>query len=151
MKTIFLLFAVCTFSLFSCTIQKNVGKNNDENELEHSNNYGLTSVDAQSLPYGATMFDCIFNFYNQNKNNSVNTTDWTALGPVNHPTGGLRGSGPGRVTFVYLDPYHTNRMFTGSATGGLFISNDMGQNWEQTINNNFGPVIGVSSIVTFPN
>ena len=67
MKTIFLLFTICTISLFSCNIQKSISKINDEKELEESNNYGLTSVDAQSLPYGATMFDCIYNFYNQNK------------------------------------------------------------------------------------
>jgi len=60
--------------------------------------------------------------------------EWEELGPTHIPfnyycTGYNRTKGTGRVFFVEFDPNNSNRVFAGSPSGGLFISENHGASW----------------------
>ncbi|UXI67277.1 VPS10 domain-containing protein [Tahibacter amnicola] len=69
----------------------------------------------------------------------ANVTEiWTALGPG--PSTMLdwtMGKVSGRVTTLAVHPTDENRLFLGTAAGGLWRTTDGGQNW-QSVSDNFG-------------
>lgn len=69
---------------------------------------------------------------------------WREIGPVNTPEGPgpIRLRGTGRLVFIEFDETH-NRIFTGSPVGGLWYTENEGQNW-QNGGTDFLPEIGVS-------
>ena len=48
---------------------------------------------------------------------------WECAGPFNVA---------GRVTALVIHPNHPNRWFAGSATGGVWVSNNSGESWDPT-------------------
>ena len=72
----------------------------------------------------------------QNRTEINNRSVWRELGPTRGPENlGMseylytRIKGTGRLIFVEFDQNKPNRIFTGSPTGGLFISDDLGASW----------------------
>jgi hypothetical protein len=93
-----------------------------------------------------------------NRNNfSAIPWDWDCLGPNEMPQelnpGGKaipayavnRGNGTGRINFLYIDAQNPSRIFACSPTGGLFVSDDSGANW-QVAGTDALPVSGVASV-----
>ncbi len=64
---------------------------------------------------------------------------WQALGP---------GNIGGRVRALAFDPRDARRVFAGTASGGLWVSNDGGDSWEA--NFDFLPNLSISTIVVDP-
>jgi Calx-beta domain-containing protein len=56
---------------------------------------------------------------------------WTAIGPAPLPNGVGSNSGPtsGRVTSIAIDPTNPNKIYLGTAQGGVWRSLDAGVNW----------------------
>lgn len=56
---------------------------------------------------------------------------WTAIGPAPLPNGVGATSGPtsGRVTSIAVDPTNSNKVYLGTAQGGVWRSLDAGNNW----------------------
>ncbi len=69
----------------------------------------------------------------------VQPTQWVALGPSNVG---------GRVRAIAFDPRNANRLFAGTASGGLWISEDGGTTWRAI--NDFLPNLSVTTIVIDP-
>lgn len=65
---------------------------------------------------------------------------WNAIGPDN-------GIG-GRILTLAIDPSNRNRLFAGSASGGIWRSTNGGSSWTNVVTNL--PVLGVSSIIIDP-
>ena len=66
-------------------------------------------------------------------------SQWQALGPSNVG---------GRVRSMAFDPHNANRLLAGTASGGLWISDNGGTSWRA--NSDFFPNLSVSSIVFDP-
>jgi len=88
---------------------------------------------------------------NQPKSTSQNSfeADWQAFGPTQVP---LQNSGEkrgvGRINNVTFNPNNDNILWVGSPSGGLWKSEDGGENW--TTNTNLLPNLGVSDIAIDP-
>lgn len=86
------------------------------------------------------------------KNYSQNTNgNWTIKGPVVFPqnaTGQINGMG--RVVQIKFHPTNNQKIYAVSASGGLWISNDAGVNWEKTPTDNEIPQNACSSICLDP-
>ena len=88
---------------------------------------------------------------NQPKSTSQNSfeADWQAFGPTQVP---LQNSGEkrgvGRINNVTFNPNNDNIIWVGSPSGGLWKSEDGGENW--TTNTNLLPNLGVSDIAIDP-
>ena len=86
---------------------------------------------------------------------------WTCVGPNYQPTemnpGGKaipsysegRGNGTGRINFLLVNPANNDNVFACSPTGGLFVTWDGGESWENTGTDHL-PIAGVSSITINP-
>ncbi len=59
---------------------------------------------------------------------------WTALGPAPLPNGALGGF-TGRVTAVVVDPTNSNKVYLGTAQGGVWRSLNGGTTWESIFDN----------------
>ncbi len=82
---------------------------------------------------------------------------WEELGPFDIPEeiseGGKaipkyalnRGNGTGRVNNLLIDPYTPGRIFACSPTGGLFVSNNKGETWQNAGTDKL-PVSGVAAV-----
>ena len=64
---------------------------------------------------------------------------WQAIGP---------GNIGGRVRAIAFDPRNASRLFAGTASGGLWVSNDAGTSWEPTFD--FLPNLSISTIAVDP-
>lgn len=71
--------------------------------------------------------------------------NWTFIGPGSTPVGG----GNGRCNFIRVHPANPNTLYTGSPSGGLWISTDAGQTWT-TNTDNLNQVIGCTDIAIDP-
>jgi ELWxxDGT repeat protein/autotransporter-associated beta strand protein len=62
---------------------------------------------------------------------SLNTTNWTPLGPAPSINGPIAGSGAvtGRINAVAADPANVNVIYVGAAGGGVWKSADGGTTW----------------------
>ena len=69
----------------------------------------------------------------------VQSSQWTALGPSNVG---------GRVRALAFDPNNPRRVLAGTASGGLWMSTDLGGSWQ--VNNDFLPNLSITSIVFDP-
>ena len=75
----------------------------------------------------------------QEKTAGIQPSQWQALGPSNVG---------GRVRSMAIDPRNPQRILAGSASGGLWISEDGGSTWRA--NADFFPNLSVSAIVFDP-
>lgn len=73
------------------------------------------------------------------KSAGLQPTQWVALGPSNVG---------GRVRALAFDPRAANRLFAGTASGGIWVSEDAGASWRA--NNDFLPNLSVTTIVFDP-
>nr|WP_294933696.1 T9SS type A sorting domain-containing protein [uncultured Flavobacterium sp.] len=80
--------------------------------------------------------------YSQNTNGN-----WTIKGPIAFPTN-ISGQihGIGRVSQVKFHPSNPQKMYAVSASGGLWTSNDEGQNWSKTATDNQIPQGSCSAV-----
>lgn len=69
----------------------------------------------------------------------IQPTQWQPLGPTNVG---------GRVRAIAFDPARTSRLLAGTASGGIWISEDLGATWRP--NNDFLPNLSVTTIVFDP-
>lgn len=65
---------------------------------------------------------------------------WNSIGP-NNTIGG-------RILTIAIDPTNSNKLFAGSASGGIWKSTNGGANWSSVTTNL--PVLGVASIIIHP-
>ena len=102
-----------------------------------------------------------FSQFSRNLVSQTQECKWEFVGPDVHPSelnlGGRalpkysenRGSGTGRINFLLPDPYRSNRIFACSPSGGLFVSNNQGENWKVAGTDKL-PVSGVAGITVHP-
>lgn len=79
---------------------------------------------------------------NQSKSRDALTANWTSLGP-NSSNGGYAGIG--RIASIAFDPIDTDKIYVGAAGGGFWKSDDGGDSWITTSDDN--ATLGVSGIV----
>ena len=76
------------------------------------------------------------------------TNPWTAIGPSPIPngqvTGGLAVSG--RATSFVIDPTNTNKIYMGTAQGGVYRSTNGGTNWTQIFDGANSSAIGALAL-----
>lgn len=67
------------------------------------------------------------------QNTNAQMGDWKILGPKKFPINDVfQINGQGRVCQIKFHPVNPLKMYAVSGTGGLFISNDQGENWTST-------------------
>ncbi len=73
---------------------------------------------------------------------------WTAIGPAPLPNGLTASSGPtsGRVTSIAVDPTDANKVYLGTAQGGVWRSLDAGLNWTAIFDNAESLAIGALAV-----
>jgi photosystem II stability/assembly factor-like uncharacterized protein len=76
---------------------------------------------------------------------AITAANWSFVGPHVIPTG---GGGAGRINVVRIDPVNPNKIFAGSANGGLWISMDGGSTWSSSTD--YLPSLGVADIAINP-
>jgi photosystem II stability/assembly factor-like uncharacterized protein len=84
---------------------------------------------------------------NVTHNPSDTAATWTSMGPASSTSG---YAGMGRVNCIAFDPKDKNTFWVGTPSGGLWKTNDYGQNWMNFDNKLSDPVLGVSDIVIDP-
>ena len=71
---------------------------------------------------------------------------WTALGPAPLPNGFGNNPVTGRVTAVVVDPTNSNKVYLGTAQGGVWRSLDGGTNWISIFDNAQSLAIGALAL-----
>ncbi len=81
----------------------------------------------------------------------TSASTWTSIGPFDSSllNNWAHGAGIGRINVVRRHPVNKNVLFAGSASGGVFRSDNLGQTWAAKTDQLAG--IGVSDIVIDPN
>jgi hypothetical protein len=67
---------------------------------------------------------------------------WTPLGPSPLPSGFIGGPFTGRVTAVVVDPTDSNKVYLGTAQGGVWRSLNAGTTWESVFDSAQSQAIG---------
>lgn len=67
--------------------------------------------------------------------------NWTSIGPFPHR---------GRIKDICVNPQNDSIIFVASASGGVFKTDDMGQNWICLTDNKI-PTLGIGSLIMDPN
>jgi photosystem II stability/assembly factor-like uncharacterized protein len=76
---------------------------------------------------------------------AITAANWTFVGPGVIPS---LGGGAGRINVMRIDPTNPNKIFAGSANGGLWISQDGGSTWSSSTD--YLPSLGVADIAINP-
>ena len=78
----------------------------------------------------------------------ITPAQWTALGPAPIPNGQVAGALPvsGRVTSFVMDPNNSNKLYLGTAQGGVYRSLDAGANWTQIFDGATTSAIGALAL-----
>src|SRR6185503_7426741 len=73
---------------------------------------------------------------------------WTPIGPLTLPNGVGSSTGPtsGRVTSVAVDPTNSNKVYLGTAQGGVWRSLDGGTTWTSIFDNAQTQAIGALAV-----
>lgn len=79
---------------------------------------------------------------------SITPPQWIALGPAPIPNGQVAGALPvsGRVTSFVIDPNNSNKLYLGTAQGGVYRSLDGGANWTQIFDSATTSAIGALAL-----
>ncbi|HEY0431538.1 MAG TPA: hypothetical protein VGC61_06955, partial [Pyrinomonadaceae bacterium] len=67
---------------------------------------------------------------------------WTAIGPAPLANGFLNQRVTGRVTSIVVDPTNSNKVYLGTAQGGVWRSLDGGANWTSIFDNALSLAVG---------
>ena len=70
------------------------------------------------------------------------TAAWTAIGPAPLPNGSGNQAVTGRVTAVVVDPTNSNKVYLGTAQGGVWRSLNGGANWTSIFDNALSLSVG---------
>ncbi|MBW6492607.1 MAG: T9SS type A sorting domain-containing protein [Lentimicrobium sp.] len=100
----------------------------------------------------AAIHDWNENYSANSRSTTTLVADWKPLGPFKKPTsGGWLPAGTGRLNCIALDPISPNTiMYAGTPFGGVWKTNDGGQNWFN-LNTDFQlPLTRVSDIAINP-
>src|SRR6185436_3677959 len=73
---------------------------------------------------------------------------WTPIGPLTLPNGVGSSTGPtsGRVTSIAVDPTNANKVYVGTAQGGVWRSLDGGTTWVSIFDNAQTQAIGALAV-----
>lgn len=73
---------------------------------------------------------------------------WSPIGPLTLPNGIVNNSGPtsGRVTAIVVDPVNVNKVYLGTAQGGVWRSLDGGTTWVSIFDNAQTQAIGALAL-----
>src|SRR5439155_19055609 len=73
---------------------------------------------------------------------------WTPIGPLTLPNGVGNSSGPtsGRVTAIAVDPTNSQKVYLGTAQGGVWRSLDGGTTWTSIFDNAQTMAIGALAV-----
>jgi len=120
--------------------------------------YTFFTSSMKSFPFYFLMFVFLsMSLAAQNRNELNASSTWRELGPTQGPENlGMsdylytRIKGTGRLIFVEFDEKKPERIFTGSPTGGLFISDDRGATWRNG-GTDYLESTGVSHVQIDPN
>ena len=79
---------------------------------------------------------------------AITPPQWTALGPAPIPNGQVVGALPvsGRVTSFVIDPNNSNKLYLGTAQGGVYRSLDGGANWAQIFDSATTSAVGALAL-----
>ncbi len=83
-------------------------------------------------------------FINNQKNTKLFEGDWNNIGPIQLPSSPYDFWGNGRINAIAFHPTNVDIIYIGAPAGGLWRSDDGGQNWTPLTDNQ--PTLGVSSI-----
>lgn len=88
--------------------------------------------------------------FNAANKNIVQNVTWTELGPVRKPEEyhGNGYPGMGRLNCIAFHPHNPAVIYVGSASGGLWKTNNDGNNWTNLTDNL--PNLGVTSVLIHP-
>ncbi|HWA89499.1 MAG TPA: hypothetical protein VG889_05650 [Rhizomicrobium sp.] len=81
---------------------------------------------------------------------SGNCTGWHELGQFDMPQNPTFQAGVGRADWITIDPNNSNRIFTGSSAGGLWISTDGTASWQNGNSDFFLPNLAVADLQLDP-
>jgi photosystem II stability/assembly factor-like uncharacterized protein len=84
------------------------------------------------IPLGINLLKELEQFKNNKTLDNLQlSSDWKSLGPNYVPKNKLpyKSSGNGRINCLAFDPLYTNVVWAGSASGGIWKSNDGGASW----------------------
>lgn len=126
-----------------CRIMQQVTDSLRKNSIDYSNNNNSSTL------IGSQFNNNRFNnspsnrsLYNQNPYNHYLPVQWYPVGPS--MTKDSVKAQLGLVSSIWVDPLNLNKIYAGSNTGGLFTTDDGGQNWRSLTDNYF--TTGVLSI-----
>jgi photosystem II stability/assembly factor-like uncharacterized protein len=100
-----------------------------------------------TLPDFGAAFKEIQKYKQSHPDNINDLANWSSMGPYNWLSISYN-PGIGRMYGITPHPYTTNILFTGAASGGLWMSQNAGLNWV-TVTDNL-EVLGVSGICIHP-
>ena len=107
----------------------------------------------RGLPADPSLRDQAVQLLLQQQQNSQQTglppATWRALGPTPIPNGqtqGVTSSVSGRGTAIAIDPVNENRVYYGTAQGGVYRSLDGGATWTQIFDNSKTSAIGALAL-----
>ena len=94
-------------------------------------------------------FDTVFaqyksfikNFGQVERDSRVVTSNWEELGPNENGRGGV-----GRIDAIAFHPTDTNTIYVGCPSGGVWVSYNRGNNWQNLNTDQQLPSLGISSI-----
>jgi hypothetical protein len=141
------IFAVVFFNFYNLNAQEGVKALQVWEEFEKA--FGGEDEPAASRAYMSYQLDY--------SNFDTVAVEFECLGPNSQPeersTGGRaiptysvgRGNGTGRVNHLYVNPSDSMNVFACSPTGGLFVTYDGGEHWENAGTDKL-PVSGVASV-----
>ncbi|MBX3042613.1 MAG: T9SS type A sorting domain-containing protein [Candidatus Kapabacteria bacterium] len=83
-----------------------------------------------NFPEGIDIFDSYKNYESKVKDSELTlNVKWRSDGPYKEPAAPNGQQGIGRVNAIRFNPNNQNEIWIGSASGGLWKSNDYGKNW----------------------
>ena len=88
-------------------------------------------------------------YYSRRLSTRGQSGNWTNLGPFNNPGPSYMRRMMGRINDIAFHPTDANKLYAGSAAGGLWISNNKGGSWIS--NTDQLATFGVSAILPIPN
>jgi photosystem II stability/assembly factor-like uncharacterized protein len=158
--TLLLGASLCLFILFLASERKvftSFFENEEEyeNEEEHEKESGVSGqmmswFTARAYPDPYYLNDKYMNGWLQaeairkqqtaSRNGRLLSGMWNGIGPGNNIGG--------RILTLAIDPNNSNKLFAGSASGGIWKSTNGGSSWAEVVTGL--PVLGVASIIIHP-
>lgn len=122
-----------------------------------SYDYLMTRIDEDgSLNRYIHNLNQVYKHNRSSKLKNETLQEWSFVGPIGvptHPGSGTHSdagaNGEGWVNSIYVDPDNSNYILVGGRHGGLWLSEDCGNNWEP-LTDDYGNINGITSIAVDP-